>query len=169
MAVKKKKEFKQLDPEEIVSRVNNFLDTQRLEEQSKYFIHKLMMERSWEAIRPDENGLLSDFYTEDDFSEDVDLDIPDEEDIDLVEDDDEEEIDGEDPELNVIPLDDDEEVLVNDSSSDEDSLSVDDLMDDVSEENKEDQPPKTGNLLNKSPKKAAKKVSKKVSTKKGGS
>lgn len=134
MAKKNKKELKKFDVEEIIARIDNFLNVQLLDDQSKYFIHKVMMDRSWDNIRPDENDYLSDFYKDEDYvdeSESV-VDSNDEDSFD----DDEDSLD------NCLDVNDDDDDSFDvdkelDSIDDSEPLNVDDLMNVVEDENKQ--------------------------------
>lgn len=67
---KKVKEFKQLEAKDIIERIDNFLDTQKLESESKYFIVKHLVDRYWEEIRMDDQEAFNDFYEEEEFEDD---------------------------------------------------------------------------------------------------
>lgn len=78
--VRDKKEFRKLEAEEIVRRLDNFMDTQKLDVSAKYFIVKQMMDNYWDDIKIDDDKDLDGFYEDEDFvdhDEDDDVELVD--------------------------------------------------------------------------------------------
>jgi len=65
-----KKEYKKLEAKEILSRIDGFLETQKLDVEAKYFLTKQLNESYWKGIRIDEDEELEDFYDETDYMDD---------------------------------------------------------------------------------------------------